>query len=128
MRAVILASLATFVTASGSAGAEPRQPGQCFLRREYQSFRPVNDHAFNIRVGVRTYYRIELEGQCPNLNRKDSVLITTFRSTGPVCDPLDWDLKVAQSGELRFASGCIVKSQTRFTDQQAAAIPFNEKP
>jgi hypothetical protein len=106
----------------------PPAKEQCFRSEDYQGFRPVDEHAFNIRVNIHDYYRIEVEGSCPALTYPDATLITVVRGSDMICSPLDWDLKVGQGGLGHFAEPCIVKSQTKLTPEQAAAIPKSQKP
>jgi hypothetical protein len=44
-----------------------------------------------------------------------------------VCSALDWDLKVSQ-GEDSIPQGCIVKTMTALTSEEAAAILKKFKP
>jgi len=125
---VLAACLIATAAFAQQAGASKRSANQCFRSQDYQSFRPIDDHAFNIRVGVRDYYRIEVEGACPELTQPDAFLITTVRGSDEICGPLDWDLKIGQSGPGNIAVACIVKRQTKLTPAEAAAIPPRQKP
>jgi hypothetical protein len=127
----VLAFAAAILASAGSAdaaGPNNAKGSQCFRSESYQDFRAVNDHAFNIRVNVNDYYRIELEGACPTLTDPDAVLITRVRGSDLICGPLDWDLRVRESGPGGIAVGCIVKSQRKLTPEEVAAIPPKEKP
>jgi len=77
---------------------------------------------------MRDYYRIELEGSCPTITEPGAILITHVRGSDLICDPLDWDLHVRESGSGGVAIGCIVKSQRQLTAEEVAAIPRWEKP
>ena len=95
----VLAFAAAILASAGSAdaaGPNNAKGSQCFRSESYQDFRAVNDHAFNIRVNVNDYYRIELEGACPTLTDPDAVLITRVRGSDLICGPLDWDLRVRE--------------------------------
>jgi hypothetical protein len=111
-----------------ATAATPPKPNQCFRSEDYQSFRPINDRAFYIRVNVNEYYRIDVEGACPALTDPEAFLITTVRGSDEICGPLDWDLKIGEPGPGGIAEPCIVKSQTRLSDAQVAAIPRKLKP
>ncbi len=129
--AQILATAAAILVSGGAAqAADPSvtSGAQCFRSESYQSFRPINDHAFNIRVNVNDYYRIELEGVCSMLTDPDAMLITRVRGSDLICGPLDWDLRVRDSGPGGIAIGCIVKSQRKLTPEEVAALPPKEKP
>ena len=109
------------------AQAKDTRAGQCFLSRDYEGFRPIDDHSFYIRTRVNTFFRIELQAACPQIAYPDARLITVVRGTDEICGPLDWDLKVGQSPPS-IPIPCIVKSQTRLTPAEAAAIPPKQKP
>ena len=131
MQQTILAILAAASLASGVAwGAEAKKTdaNQCFRSESYQGFRSINDHAFNMRANVNDYYRIELDGACPALTYPDAMLITQVRGSDMICGPLDWDLRVRESGPGGVATGCIVKSQRKLTPEEVAAMPPKGKP
>jgi len=126
-----LAVALAMMAASGLAKADERSQStgaQCFRSESYESFRAVNDHAFNIRVNSNQYFRIELEDVCPTLLDPGASLITRVRGSDMICGPLDWDLRVRESGPGGISIGCIVKSQRRLTPEEVLAIPAKEKP
>jgi hypothetical protein len=125
-RLLFCVSLVGAAAGSLSASARPASPDQCFLSRDYQDFRPVNDHSFYVRANLHDYYRIDLEGSCPTLTQPDARLITIEHGQSRICGPLDWELRVAAPPGPAIA--CIVKSQTRLTPQEAAAIPRDQRP
>ncbi len=107
---------------------KPDTGQQCFRSESYQGFRDIDEHAFNIRVNGHDVYRIEVEGGCPTLTSPDAMLITHVRGSDLICGPLDWDLRVRESGPGGMATGCIVKSQRKLTPAEVAAIPPKQKP
>ncbi|MGC1304593.1 MAG: DUF6491 family protein [Caulobacteraceae bacterium] len=123
------AAVAIVCLGAGQAAAKdgPKSARQCFLSRDYEGFRPIDDHSFYIRVNVNDFYRIELEGACPEITYPDARLITVVRGSDEICGPLDWDLKVGESPPS-IPVPCIVKSQTKLTPAEAAAIPRKQKP
>ena len=114
------------LAAQVQAQARPAPLDQCFLSREYEAFRPIDDHSFYLRANLHDIYRIELEGACPTLTEPDARLITVEHGQPRICGPLDWELRVASPPDPPIA--CIVKSQTRLTPEQAAAIPARQRP
>ena len=113
--------------ASPAAAQKPKSYSQCFRSQDFQGFHAINDHSFYMRARINDFYRIDMEGTCPELTFPDARLITVVRGPDEICGPLDWDLKVAENPPS-IAVGCIVKSQTRLTPEQAAAIPPKLKP
>lgn len=127
----ITSALAVAALLAGAGAASAAGPGdrrQCFRSHDYQAFRPVDDHSFIIRVNVNDYYRIEAAQACPELLYPQATLVTVVRGSDLICDPLDWDLRVGQTGPGAFFAPCIVKSQTRLTKAQVAALPKGQKP
>lgn len=124
----LLCLMGSSAQAQPAAGRHSASRDQCFRNSEYQSFKAIDDHAFYIRVNVNDYYRIDLAGTCPELTYPDAHLITVVRGSDMICGPLDWDLRIGQSGPGGFATPCIVSAQTRLTKAQADAIPPKLKP
>jgi hypothetical protein len=111
---------------AADAGKAPAE--QCFRSGQYQGFHALNDHTMIVRVNVNDFYRIEMSGTCPELTQPDAILITEMRGSDMICGPLDWDLKVGEPGPGGFAVPCIVKSQTKLTPAEVAALPKKDKP
>lgn len=126
MRAWIMA-LALAAALAGAASAASRGDA-CFRSSDYQGFRPVDAHAFIMRTDLDAFFRIEVEGSCPELTYPQATLVTVVRGSELICGPLDWDLRVGQLGPGGFVTGCIVRSQHRLTAAEVAALPPSLKP
>lgn len=125
----VSAALSLAAATQGRAADKPATVrGQCFRSQDYQAFRPVNDHAFNIRVGANDYYRVETAGSCPALTYPEAVLVTQTLGSDFICGPLDWDLRVSENGSDGPSEPCIVDSQRKLTPAEAAALPKAQKP
>jgi hypothetical protein len=114
--------------AQAAQGVSRPKIDQCFYSNQFQGFHAINDHSFYMRAGVNDIYRIDLSGSCPVLQYPDARLITVVRGSNLICGPLDWDLRVAQSGPGGIAEPCIVSAQTHLTKEEAAAIPPKLRP
>lgn len=126
MRLMTLSLAATLLATAASAA--PRTPPQCFFNNSYQGFKAESDRSFIIRVNLRDFYRIKV-GACPLLTRPDARLLTQTHGGGDtICAPRDWELRVAETGEERFAQGCVVQSQTPLTPAESAALPPEHTP
>lgn len=101
---------------------------QCFRSSDYQGFKPIDAQAFIIRTNVNDYFRIDVQGSCPELTYPQAALVTVVRGSNLICGPLDWDLRVGQLGPGGFTTGCIVKSQRKLTAAEAQALPRAQKP
>ena len=129
MRAIAGALAGLLLSGAGAVAADPPGQRQCFRSHEYQAFRPVSETSFIIRVNGDDFYRIETAQACPELLYPQATLLTVVRGSDLICGPLDWDLRVGQSGEPGgFYAGCIVERQTKLTAAQVAALPKGQKP
>jgi hypothetical protein len=130
----LVASLALTASALAQPAPSAKQSkavpeNQCFPITSFENWRAPDNKTMYLRVNLNEYFRIDMEGECPELNYPDAHLITVWRGSSEVCGPLDWDLKVADgTGPGSFAVPCIVKGQTRLTAAEAAAIPKKFKP
>lgn len=110
-----------------SAGAVAQPANQCFFTSQFENWRAPDLRTINIRVRGNEYYRLGLGSECHALLDPGAYLVTTFRGTGTVCSPLDWDLKVS-SGLGSPPLPCFVKTMTRLTPEQAQALTSKERP
>ena len=112
-----------------AAPSAKTRDSQCFFINQFQQWRDLDDKTIYIRVNLNDYYRLDMASSCPELTYPDPHLIT--KSVGPdtICTALDWDLRVADgAGPGSFATPCIVKTMTKLTPAEAAAIPRKYKP
>ncbi len=123
---VAAAAVAAAMAAAAPASAETKPNSSCFQLNQLQSTRPDGDMKIYARVGVNTFYRIDLAHRCTSLPYAwNHLVITPTGGTNLICGPLDFDLKVNDNGMLE---PCFVKSITRLTPEEAAAIPKKAKP
>ncbi len=116
--------------AGGSSQAQPkahsRPTSQCFLSRDWSSWRPSPDSkAIYLRVGVSQVFRLDLAYACPTLQQPNARLITELRGGDWICHPLDVDLKVSDG---LIPEACIVKGLSRLTPDEVAALPKGARP
>jgi hypothetical protein len=116
----ILAALAL----TAPAGAAERS---CFVTQNFRGWKAPDDRTIYIRVGVNSFYRLDLANRCSALHAIDPFLVTRWRGSNFVCSPLDWDLRVSR-GTGMPGEACIVKAMTRLSADEAAAIPRKFKP
>lgn len=122
-------SAATFILALSplAATAQPATGKQCFFTSQFENWRAPDARTINIRVRGNQYYRLGLGSECHALLDPGAYLVTTFRGTGTVCSPLDWDLKVS-SGLGSPPLPCFVRTMTRLTPAEAKALTARERP
>jgi hypothetical protein len=120
--ATVLAALA----ATAAAAAPTSSRGSCFRMTQLQSTRPDGDSRIYLRVGVNTYYRMDLAFRCPELQEQQGLVMTPTGGKDDICTPLDLDLRARLLGG--GSTPCMIKSITRLTPEEAAEIPKKVKP
>ena len=128
-RAAILVSLAV-ACAGTTAMAQPVTPPdgrRCFAITQWEGWRAPDPHTMFIRVGINRFFRIDMASRCEALTWPGSHLVTIWRTSGFVCNAMDWDLKVSNDVGGP-AMPCIVKAMTELSPQEIAQIPPRYKP
>lgn len=126
--AFILAAAALFVgCATAQADDMSHAPGKCFFVSQFENWKASDAKTIFIRVGVNSYYRLDLASTCPELTWPDVHLVMNVNGPDTICSAVDWDLKVKQNPN-GIAMPCIVKTMTPLTPEQANAIPKKFKP
>ena len=106
--------------------AQAAPAAKCFFANQFENWKSPDAKTIYIRVSMHDYYRLDLSARCSMLQSPDSHLVTRFVGSASICAPIDWDLQVADSSGMR--QGCIVKTMTQLTPEEAAAIPAKFKP
>lgn len=111
-----------------SANAQsPDSKSQCFFAHDFRTWKAQDDRTILIRVDPHRYYRLDLAASCSELRSPGSFLVTLFRGPNLVCNALDWNITVKDNFRGP-TQGCIVKTMTALTPDEAAAIPRKLKP
>ena len=125
-RTLCLTALAAAALAAAGPAAAQKDRSNCFRMSLLSSTRADGDKRIYARVGVSSFYRIDLEHRCSSLPYQDNHLVLTpTPGSDLICGPLDLDLKVSENGALE---SCFIKSITRLTPEEAAQIPRKSKP
>jgi len=123
---LILAAAAAATLAALPAAAAPSGRENCFRLSQVSSTRPDGDRRIYVREGVNDYFRIDLASRCSALPYPGNHLVLTpTPGSDLICRPIDLDLKVSEGGALE---PCFIKSITRLTPAEAAAIPKKVRP
>ncbi len=113
--------------ASDAAVAAPAGHARaCFALSQLESTRPDGDSRIYARVGLHDVYRLDLAFSCPTLLSQNGIILEPAGSGDVICTALDLDLKARDIGG--GASACMIKSITRLTPEEAAALPPKVKP
>jgi len=112
-----------------SALAEQSAPARetCFFARQFENWKAPDANTIYIRVGTNVYYRLDLSAPCPELLKPGFHLTMRMSGSDNICTASDWNLTVTDNlGGIRVP--CMVKTMTRLSDAEAAAIPPKFKP
>jgi hypothetical protein len=123
--APLLAATLSSAQAQPAGGA---RSGQCFSSKDWSGWKASADsRTLYIRVEPGGVYRLDLSYACPDLHNIDAKLINrAHEGDSNVCSPLDLDLTViTPPAEV---SPCMVKTITRLSRDQAAALPKEMRP
>jgi hypothetical protein len=123
----IAVALFTASAAPALADAHSTPPSDtCFYARELQSWKSPAPDVILMRVGASQVFRLDLETGSNQLKYSDVRLVNRHQTSAWICSPQDLDLLlVAQGG---FSEPLFVKSITRLTPDEVAAIPHQFQP
>ena len=114
--------------ASQALAAEPTHgDNNCFLSRDWEGWKSPNPTSIYLRVGINKIYLIELTAPSSQLQWSDTHLVSKIRGSDWICNPIDLDLQVSDDHGA-FREPLFVKSLTRLTPEQIAAIPKKDLP
>jgi hypothetical protein len=101
--------------------------GGCFLATEWQAWKSPSPDVIYVLVGTHDVYRFDLSSGSNQLNEPDVHLSSQVRGSDWICSPLDLQLDVVSTGGI-FREPLIVKSITKLTPEEIAAIPPKYRP
>ncbi|THD62031.1 DUF6491 family protein [Phenylobacterium sp.] len=120
------ALLALGATAVGAAD-KPASKDTCFWARNVTSFAAPDDHTVYVKVNQRDVYRLDLMISCPDVQFNQAVALQSSRGAGgSICGPLDAEIISHATGLGR--QRCPVKTLTKLTPEEIAALPKHAKP
>ena len=114
-----------------AAAAQPsaKPPSRCFLSQDWNGWKATEDsRSMYIRVGLKSFYRVDFTGMCPRLQSPGAHLVTRVRGSSWICSPLDLDIKVSDGPPGDIATPCIAKTITPLSAEEAAALPKKLRP
>lgn len=132
MRARLLGLALGFGVAASLAGsavlADPPAPrAPCFATRNWDGWKSPNPKVIYLRVNMNQIYRLDLSAGSEMLQDPGVHLVNWQAASDWVCSPIDLNLAVADDmGHMR--EHLFVKSITRLTPEEAAAIPPKYRP
>ena len=95
---IVLVILAASIGLSGyatlGANAAKRAKNECFLGRQVNGFSAVTDSIVDIQVGASRYYRLSLDGSCPDAAFRNRIALRTLTGGTWICQGLDAEIVV----------------------------------
>src|SRR4051812_903644 len=91
----------------GPGVAAQSKAGQCFLASNVNGYSFVSDNAVDIQVGANRYYRLSLNGWCPQSAFSQRLALKTTGGSSWICQGLDAEIIVPSPGG---AQRCLVNS------------------
>ncbi|WP_332770712.1 hypothetical protein [Phenylobacterium sp.] len=126
---VIFAAAALVATSAPAQPVAPSAPGasrDCFRMSQLRGHKRVDAKTLNIEAGDGSIYRWEMNGSClAGSSSSDPLVMSPSSGSDLICRPIDLDLKVKHGPIL---SPCIIKSFTKLTPAEVAALPPKQKP
>ncbi len=126
LAAVALLSFAATPSLADSRSAS-NADSSCFAASQWNGWKSPSPSVIYLRVGVNDIYRLDLSYGSSELDEPDVHLISLLRGSDWICSPLDLQLAVADDSG-GFREPLIVRSITRLTPAQIAAIPPKFRP
>jgi hypothetical protein len=116
-------------TLGGVASAAPadRNGRNCFTVNDWHGWSSPSPDVLYLAVSFRDVYRAELAQPVPGLNQPDTVVISDEMGLQSICSAVDLHLILTHRGG-GGRRGLIVRSLTKLTAEDIAAIPKKDRP
>lgn len=128
MKAHILlaAAVALGMAAPAFAAKSPDTTRNCFLAHDWQDWKAPNDKTIYVRVNQHDVWRLDLSGGSSMITDDTNHLITNLQDSAWVCHAIDLSNMKISDGHV--TEPLFVKSITKLTPDQVAAIPQKDRP
>ena len=126
LAAGVVAALAMLGAASAAPAADTNGR-RCFTVNDWHGWSSPSPDVLYLAVNFRDVYKATLARPVEGLNLVDTVVISDETGLRSVCDAVDLHLTMThRRGGSR--QGLIVRSLTRLTPEEIAAIPKKDRP
>jgi hypothetical protein len=122
----LAAGLAGSAVAPALADSNKSSTENCFASRDWAGWKSPSPSVIYIRVRGRDIYRLDLAGKVSDLDWPDEHLVSKMVGSDYICSPLDLQLELSDGHGMR--EPLIVKTITKLTPEEAAAIPPKFRP
>jgi len=124
-----IAALASSIDAAPKTDPARRS---CFSLHLLEGTRADGDKTIYARVGLNDIYRLDLAFRCTSLANQNGLVLTPAGGRDNICGPLDLDVRARGPGNEGIGGGgsepCVIKSITKLTPTEAAALPRKVRP
>ena len=110
-------------TLSGAQAAN-----NCFSLSDWRGWKADGDQTLYLKVRMHDVYRVDLSEKENFLNAPNMHLVTKSYGSDMVCNPLDLDIRLADSISPAFASHLFIKAITKLTPEEIEALPEKVRP
>jgi hypothetical protein len=120
---------AASATLGGVASAAPADTNgrTCFTVNDWHGWSSPSPDVLYLAVGFRDVYKAELSQPVEGLNLVDTVVISDETGLQSICSAVDLHLILTHRGG-GGRRGLIVRSLTKLTPEEIAAIPKKDRP
>jgi hypothetical protein len=127
LAAGVVAASATLGVAASAAPAADTNGRNCFTVNDWHGWSSPSPDVLYLAVSFKDVYKVELAHPVEGLNLMDTVVISDEAGLQSVCSAVDLHLIMThRRGGSR--QGLIVRSLTRLTPEEIAAIPKKDRP
>lgn len=127
---MLLAAIATLAVAvpafAATSTRSPNTTSNCFQSQNWQDWRAPNDKTIYIRVNQHDVWRLDLSGGSNMITDPTNHLITNLQQSDWICHAIDLSNMKVSDGHI--TEPLFVKSITKLTPEQVAAIPEKDRP
>ena len=108
--------LAVYAAEAGASRQAPQsRKDQCFLASQVNGFSPVSDTIVDVKVGSDRYFRLSLQGSCPDAAFRHRIALRTENGGRWICQGLDAEIVVA---DPMGGQSCLVRDVQPITKAQ----------
>ncbi|PHY14004.1 hypothetical protein CSW58_01995 [Caulobacter sp. B11] len=100
----------------------------CFNLSDWNGWSAPDKNTVLLRVRHRDVYRLDLAYGSNQLTSPSSHLVSVARGANRVCQPLDLDLRVADSFDPLGGVPIRARTITKLTAEEIAALPKKHRP
>jgi hypothetical protein len=122
-----LVAASAMMGGAASAVSADTTGGNCFTVNDWHGWSSPSPDVLYLAVNFKDVYKAELAQPVPGLNQPDTVVISDETGLQSICSAVDLHLILTHRGG-GGRRGLIVRSLTRLTPDEIAAVPKRDRP